>query len=336
MADPFSSMVSAFNSSTGLAQLFDSPIFNITNTSEAAKLVVFVIIILASAKIIIIIANKLIERALTQGKVIDKRLKVDQFKLKSTQKIVRYIIWFLAVILILQNLGIEVTALVAALGIGGIALAFGAQETIANIIAGFVLMADKPFKIGDRIALAAKGTQTLDQTISIGGDNWGDIIDIGLRSTKVKTANNIIVIIPNAEFTKRDIWNFTLGDTRIRLVLNVNIGFESNQEMAKKIMLDLCKKDARILKEPMADVLFRGFGENGIHMSVRYWIRDAKDAQEMTSEMYQKIKTEFDAAGIEIPYPRRQVIYDKDFKEDFSAKRRQTKINSKTEQETQL
>lgn len=332
MADPFSSMVSAFNSSTGLAQLLDSPVFNISNTSQMAKLVVFIILIIIAAKIVIIIANKLIERALTQGKIIDKRLKVDQFKLKSTQKIVRYIIWFLAVILILQNLGIEVTALVAALGIGGIALAFGAQETIANIIAGFVLMADKPFKIGDRIALAAKGTQTLDQTISIGGDNWGDIIDIGLRSTKVKTANNVIVIIPNAEFTKRDIWNFTLGDTRIRLVLNANISYESNQDMAKKIMLELCKKDARILKDPAPDVLFRGFGDNGVHMSTRFWIRDAKDAQEMTSEMYQKIKTEFDLHGIEIPYPRRQLIYDKDFKQEFAAKRKQTKIKNNEEE----
>ena len=94
MADAFSSMINSFNASTGLAQLLDSPVFNISNTSQMAKLVVFVILIIISAKIVIIIANKLIERALTQGKIIDKRLKVDQFKLKSTQKIVRYIIWF--------------------------------------------------------------------------------------------------------------------------------------------------------------------------------------------------------------------------------------------------
>ena len=69
-------------------------------------------------------------------------------------------------------------------------------------------------------------------------------------------------------------------------------------------------------------------------MSSRFWIRDAKDAQEMTSEMYQKIKQEFDSHGIEIPYPRRQLIYDKEFRAEFSAKKKQTKIKNEEEQKT--
>src|SRR3989344_3075978 len=127
MADPISSMAETFNSQTGLSQLFDSALFNISNSEQLWKLLFFIVFVLIVAKLGIWVLNKIIERALTQGKAIDKRLKVDQFKLKTTQKIMRYFVWFIALIVILQNIGIEVTALVAALGIGGIAIAFGAQ-----------------------------------------------------------------------------------------------------------------------------------------------------------------------------------------------------------------
>ncbi|MDO8538324.1 MAG: mechanosensitive ion channel family protein [archaeon] len=333
MADPVSSIAKAFNPSTGLAQLLDSPIFNITSTSEFAKLGLFIVIVLVSAKVVTIIVNKIIERTLTQGKAIDKRLKVDQFKLKTTQKIFRYFVWLTAVIIILQNLGIEVTALIAALGIGGIAVAFGAQETVANIIAGFVLMADKPFKIGDRIALGPKGGG-VDQNLMLGGDNVGDIIDIGLRSTKLKTNNNAIVIIPNAEFTKRDIWNVTSLDPKIRLVLNVQIAYESNHKLAEKVLLELAKNNPRVMQEPKPDVLFRGFEENGVKMSLRAWIKDVRDSQQMTSALYDAIKTEFDANGIEIPYPKRQIVYDREYRQEMIGKRKQTRFNSKEETKT--
>jgi len=271
--------------------------------------IILVVVIIIGARIAISIINRFIERSLKEHKAIDEKLKFDKVTLDSIKKIVRYFVYFIAFIMILGQFGLNITTLIAVLGIGGIAIAFGAQETIANILAGFVLILDKPFRIGDIITLTKDRDKTGD---IIELERSGQVTDIGLRSTRIKTAGNVLVSIPNSEFSKREIWNYTRADKTFRLFLPISISYESNYNKAKKILIEKAKKHFEVLKKPDApEVLHLGFGEYSINMVLSAWIKDAEKRFNVRSDLFESIKEEFDKQGIEIPYPKRHLVFDK-------------------------
>lgn len=211
-------------------------------------------------------------------------------------KVVEYSIPLFAVILALGRLGFDVMPFVAGIGVVGLALGLAAKDTISNMIAGIFLIIDKPFVIGDRIELwsAPKG-----------GATWGDVVDIGLRSTKIKTTDNVILIIPNSVIYTRDIINYTTGTPEIRVSIPVGISYESDLSKAEEI-LDKVAKNTKGVKD--SNVAVKDFGESSIDLELRVVIEDARNKGKISSEIRKAIKGEFDKEGIEIPYPRRVLI----------------------------
>ena len=237
-------------------------------------------------------------------KTIEKRLvhktetKVDNVIFDLLTRFVGVIIYIIAIILALDLLGINVMPFVAGAGVLGIAIGFAAKDTLSNLIAGVLLIIDRPFEIGDRIEV---------WTAPAGSATWGDVIDIGIRATKIKTTDNIVIIIPNNEIMKRDIINYTIISAMIRVRINIGIAYNADIAQAKKIIFDVVDDIEWIAKEPKPKVVVRVFGESSVDLQVRVWIKNARKRMDTISEVTDKVKEAFDQHGIEIPYPKRDI-----------------------------
>jgi small-conductance mechanosensitive channel len=196
-------------------------------------------------------------------------------------------------------LGINVLPFVAGAGVAGIAIGFAAKDTLSNLIAGVLLIIDRPFEIGDRIEVwsAPSGSAT-----------WGDVIDIGIRATKIKTTDNIIIIIPNNEIMRRDIVNYTIQSQEIRVRVNIGVAYDTDIEKAKKVIIQVAESADWILKSPPPKVVVRNFGESSIDLQLRVWIDNARKRMDTISFVIDHLKPAFDREGIEIPYPRRDIV----------------------------
>lgn len=229
--------------------------------------------------------------------------KLDDMVLPLINKTVSFLVYVFAVILALDQLGIEVLPFIAGLGIVGLAIGLAAKDTLANIIAGIFIIIDRPFVVGDRIEAWSAPKQAA---------TWGDVIEIGLRSTKIKTTDNILLVIPNSEISRRDIINYTAISPDIRVRIPIGIAYEADREKAEKIIMDIANNTEGVIKEPEPWLVMQAFGASSVDLELRVWIDNARMRKRITSHLSKEIKLEFDKQGIEIPYPRRHVILEKE------------------------
>ncbi len=224
--------------------------------------------------------------------------QVDNIIFDLLNKFSGFVIYVAAVIVALDLIGINVMPFIAGAGVMGVAVGFAAKDTLSNLIAGVLLIIDRPFEIGDRIEVwsAPKNSAT-----------WGDVIDIGLRATKIKTTDNIIIVIPNNEIMMRDIVNYTLISSDIRVRINIGVSYDTDIEAAKQAILEVAAQVDWILKHPAPVVVVRSLGDSAIDLQLRVWIADARRRMATISTITDRVKTVFDAKGIEIPYPKRDI-----------------------------
>ena len=224
--------------------------------------------------------------------------KIDDIVFDLLNKFAGAAIYAIAVILALDIVGINVMPFIAGAGVAGIAIGFAAKDTLSNLIAGILLILDRPFEIGDRIEVWSAPT---------GSATWGDVIDIGLRATKIKTTDNIIIVIPNNEIMKRDIVNYTIITSRIRIRINIGIAYDADLKKAKEIIIAVADKAEWVADEPPPKVVVRNFGESSVDLQLRVWITEARRRMDVIDYITDTVKEAFDDQGIEIPYPKRDI-----------------------------
>ena len=203
-----------------------------------------------------------------------------------------------ALIVTLRHFNYDVLSLVTALGIGSLALGMAAKDTLANMISGFTLMIDRPFRIGDRIQLAS--------------GQWGDVMDIGLRSTKIKTVDNTLLIIPNSELCNTTIINLAFPDLRSKGKVTVGVAFGSNVEKVKGLLIAASADIPEILQDPQPEAFFVSYGESALNMALFFWVKDYTEVFKVTDRLNTLIHERFRENGVEIPFPTRAVKLEKD------------------------
>jgi MscS family membrane protein len=209
------------------------------------------------------------------------------------RKAIRATIWILGVIVALNNAGYNVGALLAGLGIGGLALAMAAKDTVANIFGGITIFTDKPFKINDRIKING-----FDGTIS----------EIGIRSTRLKTLENRIVTIPNSKFTDGMVENVTSEPSR-KVVLKLGLTYDTTAEKIQDGMKALKSiVDESDALEENAVISFTEFGDFSLGILFIYYIRKDADIMNAQTDVNMEIKQRFEALGIEMAFPT-QTVY---------------------------
>jgi small-conductance mechanosensitive channel len=255
---------------------------------------IFIILMAGPATSILIVVLRYLESRWEDN----QETKFDNIIFDLLNKFSGAIVYVVAVILALDVLGINVMPFIAGAGVLGIAVGFAAKDTLSNLIAGILLIIDRPFEMGDRIEV---------WSAPAGSATWGDVIDIGLRATKIKTTDNIIIVIPNNEIMKRDIVNYTLISSMIRVRINIGVSYDTQIDKAKKVLIDIADKADWIAKNPKPMVVVRNFGESSVDLQLRVWISNARKRIHTISFVTDQAKTAFDQHGIEIPYPKRDI-----------------------------
>lgn len=224
--------------------------------------------------------------------------KLDDTALPWVNRGVQVLVVGTAVMIGLHNLGLDITPLLAGASVAGFAFSFAAKDTLANLIAGILLVVDRPFEVGDRIELWNAPAQQ---------SSWGDVIEIGLRATKIRTPDNIVIIIPNSVITNRDIINWTASGDHVRVRIPIGIAYDADVETAKKLILEVARQAKGVNDAPAPVCILRGFGASSVDLELRIWLQDARQRRLVADWITEQVKATFDANGIEIPYPKRDL-----------------------------
>ena len=206
----------------------------------------------------------------------------------------RYVILTLGLIMAASQLGIDMAAALAGIGVVGIAVGFAAQESVANMIAGFLIFLDRPFDVGDYVTTQEK---------------YGEVRQITMRTTRIRTPENTYVVIPNKKIIGDTLVNHSMFG-RTRVDVPVGIAYKEDIRQARSVLLDAARATEGVLGTPPPDVVATELGGSSVNLEVRVWIKDAKEEQPVFYGTLEACKLALDAAGIEIPFPHLQLFVD--------------------------
>jgi small conductance mechanosensitive channel len=241
-------------------------------------------IILVVGYIIIRILIKLIE------KVFDK-VDFDRAMETFIENAARVVLYFILIIIILSNFGINVSGLIAGLGIMGFIIGFALKDTLGNLASGFFILFYKPFRVGDWINVAG----------IVGG-----VEKVGIAACELRSPDNTKITIPNNKIWGDVIQNYHGNPTRKLFNLDVGISYDSDMDKAIKIIKDILKNDRRILKDPEPQIVVKELGDSSVNIAVRPSMKK-EDYWGVYFDTIKKIKEEFDKNSITIPFPQRDV-----------------------------
>jgi small conductance mechanosensitive channel len=208
--------------------------------------------------------------------------------------ILYYAVMVVGLVMAAAQLGINVGAALAGLGVIGLALAFAAQDSVANVISGIIIFWDKPFVIGDWIKVE---------------EQFGRVNNITLRSTRIRTPRNTYVVIPNKSIVDAVLENLSQhGELRVDIA--VGIAYKEDILAARRVLLAAMSKIGTVKSDPAPDVVVEELGDSSVNLSVRVWIDDPKDRQSTYSKAIEAAKLALDDAGIQIPFPHLQLFVD--------------------------
>jgi len=223
------------------------------------------------------------------------RSEVDELLVSVTKKAMNVVFFISIFLTILKIWGIEIGPLLAGLGIGGVAIAFALQKSLGNIFGGISMILDRSIKVGERICLD-------DDTI-------GEVLDIGLRSTKIKTLDNEYIVVPNGKLSEMNIENITKPEPSIRLVVPFGVAYGSKVEEVKKIVLKEIDKvdglDKGKDKEPV--VRFSEMGDSALLFKAYFYIKNYEDMYDAKDQANTLIYNALNKKGISIPFPQMDV-----------------------------
>lgn len=207
----------------------------------------------------------------------------------------RILLTIVIVTITLGHFGINVAALAAAVGLVGLALSLAAKDTIADAIAGMIILFDKPFRVGDRIEIEKANT-------------WGDVTDIGLRSTRILTRDNRLVVIPNSIIGENQIVNYSYPDPFYRIQIHVGIAYGTDIEFVRRLMIDTVTKVEGVYAEKGIDALYVEMGDSAMIFRVRWWIETYADTRRMVDKVNSALQRAFDEHGVACPYPTQSIV----------------------------
>ncbi len=209
------------------------------------------------------------------------------------EKILKAVVLILAVIFIFNAWNINISPLLATAGIAGLAVGLAVKDSLANIIGGLQLVFDKTFKVGDKVQLES--------------GELGVILDVGLRSTKLKTYDNEVIYIPNGQLANAKIKNYTQPDLSIRVNVNFGVVYGSDTEKVREVVLEAVKKIDKVLEDPEPIVQFLKMSDFSLDFVARAWVESYTDAYSTSIKMTDEIYNALNRAKIGIPFPTRTV-----------------------------
>jgi len=243
------------------------------------------------AAIVVFIVGRWIAKGLAKfAENMTKKRRFDTTIVSFVANMTYIILLVFVVLAALGQLGIQTTSFIAVIGAAGLAIGLALQGSLANFASGFLMIIFRPFKIGDYIE---------------GAGTAGTVEAIQIFATQLQTPDNKTVIIPNAKLTTGNITNWSAKETR-RVDLVIGIGYGDDIDKAKKIMADILANDERILKDPAPNIAVVELADSSVNFVVRPWVK-SEHYWDVYFDTTENIKKSFDAQGISIPFPQRDV-----------------------------
>ncbi|WP_456273552.1 mechanosensitive ion channel family protein [Bacillus sp. AK031] len=253
-------------------------------------LIVIAVLIISLASRFSKVVTKAILPAMYNHYNLDKGLRF------TFDRIAHYTIMVLAFIISLTTVGIDLSALTVFAGIISVGIGFGLQNIASNFISGIILLFERPIKVGDRVIV--------DEII-------GDVEEIKMRATVIKTLDNEHIIVPNSYFLEEKVVNRSFSDPRLRLVLPIGVAYGTDVEKVRELLLQVAKDESEasltVLDSPEPFVNFVGFGESSLDFELFLWISDPNQFVVIKSNVNFRINRILSDNGIEIPFPQRDL-----------------------------
>ena len=244
--------------------------------------------------LVVIVVFYFVSRILNRG--ILKRL-LGRFELEdglrfTMVRTAHYLTMIVGAIVAFQFVGINLSGLAVIFGLLSVGIGFGLQNVTSNFVAGLILLFERPIKVGDRVTV---------------GEVEGGVVDIRMRATMIRSLTNIAIIVPNSEFVSGRVVNWSHGDPKIRIDLEVGVSYDSDLDRVVQSLHEVAEENQHVLKSPPPDVLLTSFGDSSWNMQLRVWLPDPHRHYQARSEINCAIVRKFRQNNIEIPYPQRDL-----------------------------
>ncbi|MGA6994245.1 MAG: mechanosensitive ion channel domain-containing protein [Candidatus Deferrimicrobiaceae bacterium] len=212
-------------------------------------------------------------------------------------KIIYYFGVLIVVLFSMRMVNLPITAFAFVGGALAIGVGFGAQNLLNNFISGFIIMAERPIRLGDLIEIEG---------------SFARVEDIGPRCTRIRTADNIHILVPNSSFLEKNIVNWTLSDQKVRAHVDVGVSYGSPVRDVERLLVKAARENEKVLREPEPFVLFRDFGDNALTFSLYFWVSMETMAERLRLESNIRFRIDdlFREAGIVIAFPQRDIHLD--------------------------
>src|SRR6266403_3802158 len=210
-------------------------------------------------------------------------------------QIVSNVVLIVGILIVLDNAGIHLGALTVFAGAVGVGVGFGLQNIASNFISGLVILAERPITVGDRVEVAGIA---------------GQVQHIRARSTVIVTNDNITMIVPNTKFIDSPVTNWTYGDPRVRFRIPVGVAYGSDLEKVRNALVEVARENSHVLPQPEPTVFLETFGESSINLELVVWSKEMSyRPRRFRSDLNFAIAQKLREAGIEIPYPQRDLHF---------------------------
>lgn len=234
------------------------------------------------------VTSRILHGVLGRGKRIKQGVR------QLVMRAYRVVLFSFGTIIILDQLGMNVGALIAGLGIAGIALGFAARDTLENFISGITILLDQPFRVGDNVRVE---------------DTFGTVQEITLRSTRIRTLNNEMAVFPNAQMIQQKVINHSLLGV-LRIVIPFGIAYKEYPQQAREVVLKATEGDARLHPDYPPSVVVTQLNDSSVDMELRLFLKDPLLEVPVRFEYIEKVREALRAADIEIPFPHLQLFLD--------------------------
>jgi len=273
--------------SRDLSSLLNYPIFTLGGTTITP---ITIVVIFALSLLLVWLSGRakrlLVHRLLA-------RTRMDIGARQAIGTISRYVVLFLGFLIILQTVGINLTALTVLAGAVGVGIGFGMQNIANNFISGLIILFERPIKVGDRVEV---------------DDVSGDVKKIGARSTVILTNDNVSIIVPNSKFISETVVNWSLANNIVRFKIPVTVSSDCDIDFVMNSLLEIAKENEAVLEDPAPSVRLTELASDGLTFELRAWSSiSLHRPQLLKSDVNLEIVKKFRENNIELPYPQRDL-----------------------------
>lgn len=269
-----------------IGKLLDITLVNTSNFTLTVYTLIIAILIVISTMIILKLIKRIIRRYILKD-------SIDQGTYWSIYLIIRYFVWVIVAILIMDTVGVKISVLLASIAALLVGVGLGIQQLFGDIASGIVMLIERNLKIQDVIQLE-------DGIV-------GKVTEIGLRTTKIITRDDIIMIVPNSKFVNDRIINWSHIDFKTRFHVNVGVAYGSDVQLVKKCLLECASEIKHVAEKPEPFVRFNDFGESSLDFQLYFWVMESFRVENLKSDLRFLIDQKFRENGVTIPFPQRDL-----------------------------